>query len=114
MRWNDVATLGYIVKTGYGLQKEMDSGKERKAVRRQDAQIAITPTRRGLPLSLLNDQDCLRRILVTVDGGGRGRDKCVLPVPQLTKPPSNGPLGNPRVAVPKFPIRFDLNDIVTS
>jgi len=36
------------VTAGCGIWKEMDNGKGRKAVRRQEAQIAITPARRAL------------------------------------------------------------------
>ena len=37
------------VTAGCGFWKEVDNGKGRKAVRRQEAQIAITPARRALP-----------------------------------------------------------------
>ena len=39
----------HLVTAGCGFWKEVDNGKGRKAVRRQEAQIAITPGRRALP-----------------------------------------------------------------
>ena len=111
----------------------MDNGKGWKAVRRQEAQIAITPTGRALPacskhmvsgksrrpiftvtaafppyspVSLWSAQCRPCRILVVVDGGAGEEGGDVLLVPFFL--PSSGVLGDPRVAVPEFPIRFGI------
>lgn len=92
----------------------MDNGKGRKAVRGQEAQIAITPAGRALlratntwsvaspvvfaemaafpsypPLSRQSDQTCPFRILVAVDGGVGDEEESVWARPILSPCPLN-------------------------